>query len=314
MKFSKINTLLFGAALTFAISSCEQEAETDSILTRFAEYSAALTATPVTANECGNVYTLTFALNDKQNTDLTLVVEAGESTTATEGVDFELLTHEIEIPAYAGQDGFTVDIAVLQDFELEQGGNEAIYLTFHTETPSGITKEDVLVAEIEDSGIDVASGETADFALNWAYSDGIGDACGFDLDMTFQTAGTNPYDDDLLGYAASTLACGEEGTLTVEDMNEGEVYDIWVFIYAGEAVPRDMTITIDYARENSTLEGTLTVDGVFDSGMASDGFVVGTIEKNCNVVTIKDPGGNVVAEGRVKGGALRSAHNVHRPF
>jgi hypothetical protein len=315
MKFTKINTLLIGTAFALAISSCEEPAESDSIKTTFSPYSAALTTAPIATTECGNVYTLDFTFDNNQNTDITLLVSAGESSIAKEGEDFELLTHEIDIPAYAGQDTFSVDIAVFQDFEIEEGGTEPIYLTFKSETPSGVSLDDVLVAEITDSGIGVEAADSANFELSWAYTDGLpGDPCNHDLDLTVQTAGSAPYGDDLLGFGAASLACVEAGTLYVEDMNEGEVYDIWVFIYASDAVARDLTISVDYDRGNSTLSGTLTVDGVFNSAMAADGFIVGTIEKNCNIVTIKDPDGNVVAEGRVKGNSpiLKSVHNVKK--
>lgn len=315
MRNFRIYSLLLGFAVSVALSSCDDESSTDSVITRFAAYEAVPQGTTITATECGNVYTLTFTLNDKQNTDVHLIVTAGESSTATEGKDFEILTHDIDIPAFAGQDGFSVDIAVFQDFEIEQG-KESIYLNFQSATPSGISLKDVLVAEIEDSGIDVEPSQTTDFALSWAYADDpSSDVCGFDLDLTFQTAGSSPYGDDLLGFAASTTACVEEGTIDIDDMIDGEVYDIWVFIYAGEATAQDLTVTIDYARENTSFEGTFTIEGVFDSGMEEDGFVVGTIEKNCNVLTIKDTGGNVVAEGRIRGdGHLKSVHNVKKPL
>jgi hypothetical protein len=313
MKFTKTNTLLFGAAFALAISACEEPAASDSIITNFAPYTATLTEAPVAATECDVVHTLNFTFDNNQNTDITLQISVGESSSASEETDFELLTHEIDIPAYAGQDTFSVDIAVYQDFEIEDG-NESIYLTFKSDAPSGVSQQEVLVADITDSGIGAAPGETTDLTVNWFYADNLtDDACANDMDVTIQAMDeTDPYAGaDLLGYEAASVDCPEEAPLTVADMVEGEVYNIWVVAWGADVVARDLTVTIDYARANSSLNGTLTVAGIFNSTMAGDAAIVGTIENACNTVTIKDTDGNVVAEGRANG-SIRTV-KVNKP-
>jgi hypothetical protein len=46
-------------------------------------------------------------------------VGVGSNSTAVEGEDFELSTHTIDLDAFQGQDGFSIDIHVLEDFEPE---------------------------------------------------------------------------------------------------------------------------------------------------------------------------------------------------
>jgi hypothetical protein len=317
MKFPKIN-ILMGAVLALSFSSCEKEIDSESTVTQFPQYTAVpeLATAPVVSECNAGVVTVRFTLNEKQINDVVLEVLAGESSIATEGVDFDLITHEIEIPAFAGQDTFSVDLEIYEDFEMESGAAEPIALTFRSVDPSGLVPSDIVVATIEDSGFDATPGETADFELNWEYADGLaGDPCNNDIDLTFQAADeTDPYAaEDLLGYGAASTACPEVATLTIGDMNEGEVYNIWIVAWGDDAVARDLTISIDYTRESSTLDGTLTSAGVFDSAMSGDAAIIGTIEKNCNVVTIKDPDGNVVSEGRVSS-SLKTVHVMKPSF
>lgn len=312
MKFPKINILIVGAVSALSFSSCENEIESESVVTQFAQYAATpqFSTVPV-ISECNPiVVTAKFTLPEKQMNDIVLEVFAGESSTAIEGIDFDFITHEIEIPAFAGQDTFSVDIQIYEDFEIESG-TETVALTFKSVDPSGVVQPDIVVATIEDSGLGVEAGETADLDLNWTYSDGLaGDPCAHDLDLTIQAIGeTDPYSaDDLLGYGAATTACPEIAELTIADMNEGEVYNIWIVAWGADAVGRDLTVNIDHTRTDSNLNGTLTIDGgVFNSAMVGEAAIVGTVEKNCNVVTIKDADGNVVTEGRVN----TSVETVH---
>jgi len=302
------------------IGSCDDTEDPDSVITSFERFPVTSSTAPVTAPETdGETYTFDFVLDNRQITDVLLEVGIGSSSTAVEGVDFELSVHEIELAAFEGQDGFSVDVTILEDFEVE-GEDEKIYLTFTTATPSGVDPAEILVATINDSGLSPQPGETADFAFSWDFTDPTleaEDICdyGFDLDITFQTAGSDPYDDDLMGYAASTVACVEEGTIALEDMVDGEVYDVWVFIYAGLDYGdlSGLTVSLAFERENTDFSGSLDIEGVFDSRQEEDGAIIGTIERNGNVLTLKDAGGDVVSEGRVNTG-VKMIHNVKRPF
>ncbi len=323
MKLFRIYTLLLCAALSAATTSCDEGTADsgDSIISSFAEFSAVTpTGSPIVVQECGDatVQLLHFTLDsEKQVTDLTIEIAVGESSTATEGEDFDLLTHEVSIPALGGQDGFDVEIVVYQDFVIEDS-DESIYLSFDNDGPSGLEESELHVATIDESGLTEDRNQIADFGLSWEYTaDPTADICadGYDLDLTLQTAGSPPYNDDLLNFDASSLACPEAGVLDMADMNEGELYEMWVWVYAGADPAENMTIRIDYDRAGTDFTGEFVVTGVFNSGMDGEGVMVGTIEKNCDVLTIKDTAGDVVAEGRVSStDGLHLLHNVKKPF
>jgi hypothetical protein len=304
--------LLFGIfALTTV--SCEEDSTNTSIVTSFEEIPITLGSSPVTVPECGVTETFNFTLgSENQLTDMTLEVGVGSSSTATEGVDFTVDTHEIELSAFEGQDGFSVDITVLQDFEIE-AGDEEVYLVFTSTDPSGISKTETKVITIEDSGLDIAAASTADFTLSWDFDDpdlSATDPCFADVDMTFQTAGGAPYDDDLLGFGAASLDCPEVATLDIASMVEGEVYEVWILFYGGTDFSPEsnaMTITVDYSRGNSTFNGSVGITGTFDATMPGNGGVLMTIEKNCNVLTLRAASnGTILGEGRISQLELQS--------
>lgn len=310
MRNIKIFRLLLVVIFAMAIGSCDTTEDPDSVITSFEKFPVTSETPAVVAPEADEeTYTFDFKLDNRQITDMLIHVGVGETSTAKEGVDFELSVHEIDLAAFEGQDGFSIDITVLEDFVPDEG-DEKIYLTFTSDVPSGIDPAEILIATINDSGLSPQPGETVAFTLRWEFSDpalASTDICdlGMDLDMTFQTAGTDPYDDDLLEFATSTVACPEEGDLVVADMNDGEVYDVWVMIYAGIDYGdlSGMTVFIDYERENSDFSGTVAIEGVFDSRMEEDGGIFLTIERNGDVLTLKDGDGEVVGEGRLPAGA-----------
>ena len=72
-------------------------------------------------------YTFDFAIDgEKQINPIDLEVGVAANSTATEGVDFELSAHEFSFDAFEGQDGFSLDITVLQDFEIEDGDETSL--------------------------------------------------------------------------------------------------------------------------------------------------------------------------------------------
>lgn len=324
MRSIKIYKLLLTCVFALTILSCDTSDETDSVITRFSKFPVTTTTTSVVApEEDEETYTFNFTMDGtKQVNPIVLEVLVGSNSTAEEGVDFELSTHEIELDAFEGQDGFDIDITVLQDFEIEPGANETIYLTFKTVDPSGVDDSQVLVVTIDDSGLLPQPGETADFALSWNFTDEVlagENICDYtanlDLDVTIQTAGTDPYDDDLMDYAASTAVCIEQGTVDITSMVDGEVYDIWVFIY-GDVDYGDLsalTVSLSYTRENTDFDGFLEVEDVFDTRQEEDGAIIGTLQRNGNVLTLKDADGDVVAQGRVSGKRIQMIHNVKKP-
>ena len=318
MKKIKIFKLLLIGLCALTISSCDDSEDPDSVITSFPSYPVTTSSTAVVAEETEEgVYTFDFALDgQKQINPISLEVGVGSNSTAVEGEDFELSTHTIDLDAFQGQDGFSIDIHVLEDFEPE-GEDETVYLTFTTTAPSGVDKSQLLLVTIKDSGL--TPPVTMDFTLRWSFDDELlaPSTCdvGMDLDMTFQTKGSAPYDDDLLGFATSTGACPETGTLILDDMEDGVEYDVWIIIYAGfdYGDASAMTVSIDFEKSDGGLTGTFDIEGVFDSTMEEEAGIIGTIQKDGDVITMKDLDGEVVAEGRV-GRAVQMVHGIKKPI
>jgi hypothetical protein len=175
----------------------------------------------VTAEGIEDTVTVTFTFSDEtQITDMVLHVGVAGTSTAKEGVDFELSAHEIEVPAFGGQDGVSVDVYILQDGEIE-AEDETIYLTFSSADPSGFQPAEVLVATIEDSGVSSLS-----VALSWDSEfeyDGDTWHLADSTDLDFYLYDENG--DDVSGFSAATGAEPEEMELV--DLPDG-TYEIWV--------------------------------------------------------------------------------------
>jgi hypothetical protein len=304
--FKSIYTLLIAGAFAFSISSCDEGSADagDSIISSFETYSVTTDFTPVTVAEGDeDVITFKVALDpEKQVQDLTLHISVDESSTATEDVDFEIEEHDIDVLAFGGQDSIEIEVHILQDLIVEDG-DETIVLTFSTEDPTGVTETNIQVATIEDSGL-----QGLEFTLRWEFADpdvnAAYDICDMtDVDFTVQTAGGDPYDDDLMGYDASQTFCPEHGAFLLSDMNDGEVYDMWTMFYGGDDFGDlgKVNVYIDFAKVGSTaFSGTLAIEDAFTLDMGGAAGVFFTIQRNGDVVTIEDTDGNVIAEGRAK--------------
>lgn len=295
----------------FAIVSCQPSNEVNSVITSFPVMSPALdpSTPPVVVSEAvGGTYTFNFKLSaEDQVNPFTALVEVGSSSTATEGVDFILNTHEVDLLAFQGQDGFDVEIEVLEDYEAENG-DETVYLTFTSQSPSGIDKSETLAVTIQDSGETVhPPSDVVNLTLRWEFDDpnlGMLDVCDIinDYDLVIYDATGSPYDPDLTGYSLASIACPEMGGFNVSDMVDGEVYYLWYIAWGGVDYGSNgaLTIYLDYSREYSTFNGTYALSGVFDSSDAGVAAIPLIIYRTGDVLTMEDPGG-VVGEGRIDG-------------
>lgn len=319
--------LLLSATMALTIFSCEEESSSTSYITSFEKYTVT-TATPaVTIDEAvisegADTVIFVFEIDDRQDTDVDLSVSVGSSSTATEGVDFDLLTHDVELLAYQGQDGFSIPIVVYEDLERENE-DEVIYLTFTTAHPSGVEVAETKVVTIEDSGIDGVGLElTWDFASSVPTDATDGDLtpCDFDVDLTIAIQDGSPYTDDVLDNAMASSTCGEQGRLSLAALEEGEVYEVWFIVY-GPGADMDfgdfagLNLHLSYDRKDSDLAGTYDLTEVFDvyAGDTGVGGVFLTIERNGDIVTIKDADGEVVNEGRVSSKSTSVLQNVIKP-
>jgi len=154
--------VLFGMALV----ACKDDTTEVSTVTSFAsfptEFPAAITVVePKTGEE---THTITLTFSGAQVVNLHLEVSAGETSTATEGVDFDFVTHEIEVLALSRK--ATVDIVVYGDTEPEE--DETIVLHVESTDPYGIpAPAEALVITIK---------TPTDVVVSWAgeYTDSAG--------------------------------------------------------------------------------------------------------------------------------------------
>lgn len=135
------------SVFTLVIVSCEDNS-INSVITSFEKFPIESDTAPMVVPEDEETYTFSFSLDERQITDTHLIVEVGSSSTATEGVDFQLETHDIDLAAFEGREGFGVDITVLEDYEIETE-DEKIYLTFKSDAPSGLEVNETLVLTIQ---------------------------------------------------------------------------------------------------------------------------------------------------------------------
>jgi hypothetical protein len=238
----------FAAALMiFLASACEKEFEPESSVQSFEPYSPALAAeTPaVNANEKdGETYTFHFTLDDRQITDVVMTIEAGSQSTAKLGEDFDILTEEVEFAAFEGQDGFDVEVVVYPDYEPED--DETIYLTFATETPSGVDKSEVLVINLADANLPLCE---------YDFNDIAGARTGIDISLD----GQDP-------YASEVVISGTTDAFTITGLGVGWMTDFWGEVITNmEDVDMEVVAVNDYLTEitipeqaymNTTYNGT----------------------------------------------------------
>jgi len=283
--------------------SCRED-ETASVVQSFEPYTVEFSAgnSSITVDEVHNTqYTFNFELDESQISDVSIDIDAVTSSTATEGVDFLIDKDHIDLSAFEGREGFSVTVTVLQDGMLNES-DETVSLVFSTNKPDGLSTASIPVLTINDIGLGAA---TVDFSLRWSFDNesinAQNDPCQFDFDLTIQPEGAAIYDGtDLLEFHMATLACPETSTMLVNDMVDGEVYQVWIAIYAGLDLGDDgsMTAYLDYNRGGSDFSGTVEVTDTFNSSMEAGGGIFFTLQKNGNTLTLKDLEGNVISEGR----------------
>lgn len=278
--------------------SCNDDVGTTSVVQGFEPYSIMLSSAVTTILEQDTVLSINFVAGSNQNTPATVSVAVGSSSTAVEDVDFELMTSSVDLEAFEGQDGFKIEIKVLQDFTIE-GGDETIYLTL-SDNISGSVLSEILLITIQDSGV-LPPPPPINFTLKWEFADKkvspVGGICTVvnDLDLHIVPVGRGQRGDLLTGDLA-TLACPETGVLMASAMTDGVVYDVNIVIFAGLTSNIALKVSVVFKRANTTLDGTYSTT----SFNTSEDLILRTvlkIERNGDVITIKDTLGMVIGEG-----------------
>lgn len=254
------------------------------------------------------VYTIGVDLTEAQIVDVAVHVFQADGD-ATEGEDFDISTSRVIIPA--GSTSSSFDLTLYGNSVRDAAESLTIQVGDERTANANVTPVTINVTlnKSPDVVLNPPPATTIDFTLRWAFADdylniGEDEICDYidDLDLTIQPQGGGIYDaTDLLGYAAATLSCPEEGTINVADMVDGAVYDVWFAIYSGfnAGDAGALNVYLDFERANSDFIGTGVIEGVFDSSMGGAAGVLMTIERNGDVVTLKDLSDDIIGEGRV---------------
>jgi hypothetical protein len=314
MEKNILNRFLLVGIFALTIGSCDEKEDPSSVITSFDKFPVTLSSAPVvTAEADEDVLVFNFKLDPaKQLTDMHIEIGVGSSSTATEGEDFELGSHEVDVEAFAGQDGFDVEIHILEDF-VDEPGNETIYLTFNTVVPSGLEKSEVLAVTIQDSNqIPLPSDEihiTADWSALDFPIEGFSGCDLADIDIYITDAGITT---DFASSAGATAACPEAVTVDLAAEGNGTylvIADLWDLAYTdlGELGPVEIPINLTFERGMTAGDEVTTfqLDQVTDIITTDDpvgapsGFVtfkvLAEIEYQDGVYTIIDPDGNETA-------------------
>jgi Calx-beta domain. len=160
-------------------------------------------------------YTFNITLSEPQIVDVTVhVLATGE---ATLGEDYVLSASSVVIPAYRTSGKFT--LSILSDEEFEETETLTLQIGDDRTANANLSPVNAVFTIANYVPPIPTKSDIVDFTLSWDFADFTyngQDICDLidDLDVTFQEPGdAGMYDSDLTGYALSSLACPEHGTL-----------------------------------------------------------------------------------------------------
>lgn len=104
----------------------------------------------------------------------------------------------------------------------------------------------------------------------------------------------NRESDDILDRSFGAWDCPKNDFLRVSNMIDGKVYDVNLLIYMELTVNIPLKVSVVFKRGNSTLDGTYSFP-ISDPVISY--VTVLRIERNGDVVTIRDISGMVIGEG-----------------
>jgi hypothetical protein len=210
---------LLAAILGIGFVACKEDDTEISTITSFDKFTTTLPA-PIVVAEADATHTINLTFDAKQIMDIHLSISTSPASTATEGVDFDLSTHEIAVTSLGGSASF--DIIVHSDFEPE--GDETVVLTIEGSDAFGLpTPVESLILTIRDSIYPV--GVQLGWEGTFEYAGGTFTLCdNADVDMLlFDSNG-----DLVAEFGAATGACPEN--LIVGHLPDG-TYSLMANLY-----------------------------------------------------------------------------------
>lgn len=320
---NKLQYVAFSFVLMLLVSACSTDQFTGDSVVKPTNPTVTITAPSVPGSfdyGVGGAYEFTVTLSEPQIVDVKVAVElAGDGV---EGVDYDVSEHIVIVPAQQTSASKSIVLTVYTNTVREADRSLTMTVGNYRTANASVSPSSVTTTfkKAPENVLNPPAAPDVEFTLWWEFTDGhiSSDICDLidDLDLTWQTNGSGFYANDLMGFACASLACPEEGSLLMADMNDGEVYDAYIAIYsgfdAGEAGA--VTVHVDYSRANSNFVGSVAIEGVFDSSMGGSGAAgLLTLERNGDVITIKDgTTGDTIGSGRVNGEAVE-LQKVEKP-
>ncbi|HZV70271.1 MAG TPA: hypothetical protein VFG10_12035 [Saprospiraceae bacterium] len=299
IKLNRNIGLLLVALLCVAFHSCKDDDTVVSTISFFEKFSAV--PIPLVVAEADETYSVEVAFGEKQVMDVNVTVSVAATSTATEGVDFDLVSHEFSALALSSG---TIEILVHSDFEPE--GNETVVLHFESADPHGLpTASESLVLTIRDSIY------PASIALNWEgeYTDSSGTSslCGaIDIDLFLADDQGN----FVGGNGGATANCPESIFVNLPDGTYDIIANLWEnsVLDSPGLIESPITMEVKMFKGGVVVEANSTIKyntGNFNQVPLWTTFTpsdqagvaladVGTITIGGGKVTLIDPAGNVV--------------------
>ena len=292
----KLNRLGLYLMLLMAvvIVSCQNSDDVDkSIVTSFEKFTFSQLPSALVVPETDETYTFNFAFDDKQIMNVTVDLAATDESTATEGEDFDLSTHQISVSALERAGSF--EISVHSDYEAE--GDETVILSFTPHDPHGLPlPAESLVLTIRDSIYPVAV--QVDWSGTFMYAGGTYGLCAnADIDFWIEDSNGNVVD----GYQAATGACPET---SFDDGYADGVYNIIADLYDNGLFGAPDIDTIGIPMRVSLFKGGVVSDTKTTIKYSTDDYSQVTL---WTAYTPSDPDGDAletIGSIRVSGGKI----------
>jgi hypothetical protein len=209
---------LLAVILGIAFVACKEDDTEISTITSFDKFSTTLPA-PIVVAEADAEHTINLTFDDKQIMDVHISIATSDASTATEGVDFDLSTHELAVSALERTASF--DIIVHADYDPE--GDETVVLRIEGIDDFGLpTPVESLVMTIRDSIYPASI--VVDWEGEYQDSAGVHSLCDdFDIDMFLADADGN----FVGGFGGATGNCPETMRANVPDGTYDIVVNMW---------------------------------------------------------------------------------------
>lgn len=292
--------LLTVGAFLVVLSACSKDDGDVSTITSAPMTIASIDADVAVAEEAGEIVTVNFMMDEDQIVDTKVAIAVDPlKTTATEGVDFVLLTQEVGINAYARSGSFQVQI--ISDL-LAEGDEVAAFTVSGVQDPFGATN----VLEYNITINDYVDNEALHLTFDWdglGFYQGIGYSLCDNVDLDIYFLDDMGMDAGI--YVAATGACPE--VIVFDATWDDGVYtlasNMWANGFAGLESNNDFPIRIAIDKPGIYNESFTPVDvwTSEDADQSTGGnaafYAALTVEKAGNVYTVTQPDGTQIIQG-----------------